>query len=335
MTALIAAGVIGDTSAGHTKAELASELEDLRDFICESVLGASARYELTIATGAVTPPDGATGGGGVFTLDTEGNAASDTLDTVTQTNTHDGQIIILMAENAARVVTLTHAAGGAGQMLLEDDTNFVFASLDAWIMLQRRSTDWVELMRHVPVDDLTSLTTPDIADELRIWDDSAGTEKRISTARVGRIVQVVEATPYTTYASTTNQIPFDDTIPQNTEGSEYLTATITPTKSTHRLVIEAVMPLSANAAVTAVVALFQDSTAAALAATAGTIPAADYMLPVVLRHEMAAGTTLATTFKIRAGRGGASNSIILNGTTPERKFGGLSACRLRITEVVA
>lgn len=333
MSTIPSTGQLGGTP---TNAQFQGYIEDFRDFVVESVLGASARYELTIASGAVTPPDGATAGGGVYTLDTEGNAASDTLDTITQTNTHDGQILLVMAENAARVVTLNHAAGGTGQLLLEDDTDFVFASLDAWVAFQRRGTDWVEIQRHVPLDDLTSLTTPDIADELRIWDDSAGTEKRISTARVGRVVQIVEATPYTTWSSTTNQIPYDDTVPQNTEGSEYLTASITPTKSTHRLIIEAMLPVSASGgAVTAVAALFQDSTASALAATATTVAGADYMIPLVLRHEMAAGTTSATTFKIRAGRGGVSGSILLNGSSAERKFGGLAACRLRITEVVA
>lgn len=181
MSTLPSTGQLGGTP---TNAQFQGYIEDFRDFVVESVLGASARYELTIASGAVTPPDGATAGGGVYTLDTEGGAASDTLDTITQTNTHDGQIIILMAENAARVVTLNHAAGGTGQLLLEDDTDFVFASLDAWVAFQRRGTDWVELLRNVPLDDLSSLASPDVADEVRIWDDSAGTEKRITTANL-------------------------------------------------------------------------------------------------------------------------------------------------------
>jgi len=147
------------------------------------------------------------------------------------------------------------------------------------------------------------------------------------------VVQRVEAAPYTTWATTTNQIPYDDTIPQNTEGTEYLTATITPTRSTNRLVIETVLPISSTGAVTVVAALFQDSAANALAATAVTPPTQDYMYNLVLRHEMAAGTTSATTFRIRAGRGGVTGSIVLNGSTAERKFGGTIACRLSVTEI--
>ena len=152
MTALIAAGVIGDTSVGHTKAELAVELEDLRDFIAESVLGASARYELTIASGAVTPPDGATAGGAIYKLDTEGGASTDVLDTIAQTNTHDGQLIILMAENTARVVTLNHGAGGTGEMTLTDGLDFALDTASKWIMFRRDGSAWVELMRYAGAD---------------------------------------------------------------------------------------------------------------------------------------------------------------------------------------
>lgn len=191
MSSLPSSGQLGGTP---TNAQFQGYIEDFRDFVVESVLGASARYELTIASGAVVPPDGASAGGGVYTLDTEGNAASDTLDTVTQTNTHDGQIIVLMAENASRVVTLNHAAGGAGQLLLQDSTDFVFASLNAWVMFQRRSTDWVELMRWVPPEDLTALTAGPLqaADLLRIWDDSAGTEKSISAKASATLAGLVE-----------------------------------------------------------------------------------------------------------------------------------------------
>lgn len=175
MSTLPAAGYLENVA--RTNAEMKAAFEALRDILAENI-GGEGRAELTISSGAVTPAEGS--GGGIFRLDTEGDAASDTLDTITQTNTRDGQIIIVMAENAARVVTLNHAAGGAGQLLLEDATDFVFASLNAWVMLQRRSSDWVELGRHVPVEDLTALTSADTADMLEIWDDSAGTGKRIT-----------------------------------------------------------------------------------------------------------------------------------------------------------
>lgn len=330
MSTLPTAGYL--ENAARTNAEMKAALEAIRDIMAENI-GGEAGAELTIASGSVTPAEGV--GGGIFRIDTEGNAASDSLDTIAQTNTRDGQVIALRAENAARVVTVTHAAGGTGQIRLYDSASFTFASTSAVLFLRRSGTDWVELFRFVPLDDLTSLTTPDIADELRIWDDSAGTEKRISTARVGRIVQIVEATPYTTYASTNADLPLDDSIPQNTEGSEYLTASITPTKTAHRLVIEVDLLLGADSARNACAALFQDSTANALTAVATQIPSGTVVVPLTLRHEMAAGTTSATTFKVRVGRGGGAGSITLNGTGAARAFGGVAACRLRVTEIVA
>ena len=176
--ALPSSGQLGGTP---TNAQFQTYIEAFRDVVSNQI-GGAGRTELTIASGAVTPP--ARDHGGVFRIDTEGNAASDTLDTITQTNTPDGTVIILQAEDAARVVTLNHAAGGSGQILLTDATDFVFASLSAWVMLQRRSTDWVELLRYVPHEDLTALTTVASDDLVEIWDESAGTVKKITPANL-------------------------------------------------------------------------------------------------------------------------------------------------------
>lgn len=330
MSTIPSTGQLGGTP---TNAQFQGYIEDFRDFIIESLLGASARYELTIASGAVTPPDGATAGGGVYKLDTEGNAASDTLDTIVQTNTHDGQILIVMAENAARVVTLTNAAGGAGQMLLAETGNFVFASTSAWVAFRRDGTDWVELMRYVPTEDLTALTAPDIADLLEIWDDSAGTTKRISTALVGRVVQAVEATPYTTHTTYTTTMDFDTGIPGNTEGVEMMTVSITPTKATHRLRIEVSVVGAPGSATSWAAALFQDSTSAALRARGNNLGVANQISEVNFWHEMAAGTTSATTFKVRVGA--STGNFYPNGISSGIRLGGVSACTLRVTEFVA
>jgi len=328
MSTLPAAGYLENT--GRTNAEMKAAFESLRDILAESV-GGEASAELTIASGSVTPAEGS--GGGIFRIDTEGNAASDTLDTIAQTNTRDGQVIVLRAENAARVVTVNSGAGGTGQILLYDGVDFVFASTSAYLFLRRSGTDWVELFRFVPTEDLTALTTPDIADLLEIWDDSAGNVKKISTALVGRVVQVVEATPYTTHTTITSQIPYDDSIPQSGEGTEIQTVSITPTKSTHRLRIE-VEAIAAPASATSwCAALFQDATAGALAAKGNNIGVANQISTVVFSHEMAAGTTSATTFKVRAGAD--TGNLHPNGTSAARRLGGVSAWRLRVTEIVA
>lgn len=148
----------------------------------------------------------------------------------------------------------------------------------------------------------------------------------------GSVVQVVEATPYTTYASTATAIPDDDTIPQNTEGAEWVTVAITPTHVSNRLKIEAFMSCVTGSSSSALIAaLFQDSTAGALAVCSESPVAADNVLQMSLSYEMAAGTTSATTFKLRAGPG--SGTMYVNGNSGGRKFGGISAVRLTVTEI--
>lgn len=105
-----------------------------------------------------------------------------------------------------------------------------------------------------------------------------------------------------TSGSTTAQIPQDNTIPQNTEGTELLTVTITPTSATSKLRIRFSGGFfSASTVVSVSVALFQDSAADALSATSVTVAGGNYKSPVDLEYEMVAGTTSATTFKIRYG----------------------------------
>lgn len=147
----------------------------------------------------------------------------------------------------------------------------------------------------------------------------------------GKFVQAVEATPYTTYSSTGTAAIYDDTIPQISEGAELMTVTITPTSATNRLRIEFSGNFGSSLNGDVVwQALFQDATANALAATANEQRDA-LTHPSVLVHEMAAGTTSATTFRIRWGSNGATAYV--NGSNVTRKFGGVMAARLRVTEV--
>ena len=53
----------------------------------------------------------------------------------------------------------------------------------------------------------------------------------------GKVVQVVHVQDGASATGTTTH-PIDDTIPQNTEGDEYLTLAITPTNASNKLLIE-------------------------------------------------------------------------------------------------
>lgn len=154
-----------------------------------------------------------------------------------------------------------------------------------------------------------------------------------TTNRPGNIVQVVN-TQTGAVATGTTQIPFDDTIPQNTEGDQYMTLAITPTSATNKLKIDVVASASSSAGATVTAALFQDSTANAVAAISMYQDTAAGAGLLHFSHYMAAGTVSATTFKLRIGTNGA-NTVTFNGTSSARNLGGVMASSITITEIVA
>jgi hypothetical protein len=126
-------------------------------------------------------------------------------------------------------------------------------------------------------------------------------------------------------------MPLDDTIPQNTEGDQYMSLAITPKSATNNLRIDVVIFLSSSSANTVTAALFQDSTANAIAAGPCYFPANGKMFEISFSHSMAAGTTSATTFKVRAGDSGAS-TVTFNGAAGSRLLGGVIASSITIIE---
>ena len=137
-------------------------------------------------------------------------------------------------------------------------------------------------------------------------------------------------------ATGTTILPGDDTIPQITEGNEYMTLAITPQSATSKLIIEVTAVLASNAAAGNILAaaLFQDSTANALAVVSMPTAAAP---PSTLsfRHVMTSGTTSSTTFRVRAGCGIAGTTVFNgNGGSAARLFGGVMASSIVITEVL-
>lgn len=164
------------------------------------------------------------------------------------------------------------------------------------------------------------------------WNGAVNFSAATFTPPAGFLVQQVHnSTASMSVISTT--IPVDDTIPQNTEGTE-LTAvatTITPKSATNILEFELSVPFGLGTSTTVVAALFQDSTAGALAASwVGGAAGTNGVL--LLRYRMVAGTTSATTFKIRLG---GSSAFTVNGTSSARYFGGVMAARLFVKEIQA
>ena len=134
-------------------------------------------------------------------------------------------------------------------------------------------------------------------------------------------------------ATGTTQMPGDDTIPQNTEGDQYMTLAITPKNTNNILEITVNVFFCTNIAANGLmgVALFQDSTAGALAVTGTTVSTSGAPLCATFTHKMTAGTVSATTFKVRIG-GNAAGTTTFNGAGGGRLYGGVLASSIIIRE---
>jgi hypothetical protein len=179
-----------------------------------------------------------------------------------------------------------------------------------------------------------SAVTPDLNSDYLAGVDASDSNlpKKFLARSVGRIAQIV-TTQDGAVATTTTVLPNDDSTPQNGEGGEFMTRAITPTNASSTLIIEVVWIGTHGAATAITAALFQDSTAGALAAAQASTASGGSMVVITFTHVMAAGTTSATTFKVRAG-GNAAGTTTFNGTAGGRTMGGVMASSIRITEVL-
>lgn len=148
--------------------------------------------------------------------------------------------------------------------------------------------------------------------------------------------QIVQEPFNQTGAATTGAtpIPTDDTIPQNTEGVQFMSQVATPRSAPNVLEIVhvGVYAFSVDGVVLGC-ALFQDAIAGALAAV-GALTKNGSMVNVKLRHRMLAGGTAAKTFKVRAG-GDIAGTTTFNGHASARIFGGVMASSLGVKEIMA
>ena len=136
-------------------------------------------------------------------------------------------------------------------------------------------------------------------------------------------------------ATGTTPIPFDDTIPQITEGNQYLSLAITPTSATSKLLICVVATVGSSAVSQWMTsALFQDSTANSLATNSVFIPNNTAFAPCVFNYFMTSGTTSSTTFTVRSGSQDAGTTTF-NGQGAARRFGGVLTSSITITEIAA
>jgi hypothetical protein len=149
---------------------------------------------------------------------------------------------------------------------------------------------------------------------------------------VNGIVQIVN-TQTGAVAQSTTVMPIDNTIPQITEGAEYMTLAITPKHADNLLLIQSIAQISVNTGTSMGMALFVGTTANALAAIGGNFNGGSVNRGMSLTHHMVAGGTSELTFRIRIGSGASGTTAFNSGeAVGTRLFGGVCASSITITE---
>lgn len=131
----------------------------------------------------------------------------------------------------------------------------------------------------------------------------------------------------TNYNSTSAVIPLDDTIPQNSEGFQFLTVNITPSSNTSRLVIYMHANVGMTTSDEVIMSLF-DGGANAIWAGAHRNGNTGQINGI---HTFVPGSTSTLTISVRIGSAG-GNPVEINGFNGSRYFGGVSGSEMIIIE---
>jgi hypothetical protein len=164
---------------------------------------------------------------------------------------------------------------------------------------------------------VTDIQTADIADgqitTVKIADSNVTGPK----VQDGVSLQTVYSSTSTrTTIGAGHEIPEDNTKPQNTEGLEILTTTITPSSNTNKVLIQATINgASSSSTSVLMLALFKDSGADALAVASHAFPANSTAQCTICFLDSPA-TTSATTYKLRVGYKSGTGGFFINGTAP-------------------
>jgi hypothetical protein len=148
----------------------------------------------------------------------------------------------------------------------------------------------------------------------------------ISIRRTGQVQSHVLATA----GSGTTLVPLDSTIPQNTEGDQYLTVTLTPISATSTLRVTACVNISNSVNNSIAMSLFRDSTADALCTTALDV-LANTFANLNMEFMVTSGSTSSTTFNIRIG-GTSAGTLRVNSVGATQYFGASFLSSLTVTE---
>lgn len=136
---------------------------------------------------------------------------------------------------------------------------------------------------------------------------------------------------YSTNTALSIAIPCDNSIPQKTEGTEILSASITPKSATSRIRVRFSGFGGSSGAINMAAALFIDTAADAVQAICAYNTSSSTSTSLGFEYEYVPGDTSSHTYKIRVGSD--SSLMRMNGNSSSRYFGGAAAATLVIEEI--
>lgn len=132
-------------------------------------------------------------------------------------------------------------------------------------------------------------------------------------------------------ATGTGIFSYNDTIPTQTGGNQFMSLSITPSSPNNILWIVCTLYLHSSVAGQMIVALFQDSVSNAIASIASRHDSNQGEYATNFSHRMIAGTTNPISFRVRAGMGSTATTTF-NGGSGTRRYGGTLASSINILE---
>ena len=164
--------------------------------------------------------------------------------------------------------------------------------------------------------------------------DGTVTRDDLATTAKGSILQVVQDVK-SAFFSTVTTIPLDDTIPQITEGAEFLSASITPNATSSKILVRVVANV-ANSSISFInfIALFRGTGASAIATSwSRTVVGNNPTSPMVIEFLDSPSTASSVTYTVRGA--GAGGTFQVNGASAARYAGGSLNTTLTLIEVAA
>lgn len=153
-----------------------------------------------------------------------------------------------------------------------------------------------------------------------------------ATSSAGKVLNVWRSV-ITTAGSTTNHIPLDNTIPQNTEGVELFSISVTPSSASSKLIVHFSFWGSNSTTTTPAAALFLDSDADAIASTLTHSALSSNIAFTMVGTFVIDSWSGSKTVKLRAGITTASQTFRWLQTVASEFFGGTDQGVMTIMEV--